>query len=307
MGDLRPGDNLYTSSTIALHASSGRIVGHFQYDPNESFDWDEVSPPLLVDFKRNGRTVTGLVNVARDGYMFFLERTRNGPIAFVDAKPYVLQTAFKSVDPKTGRIEYDPEHKPGVGKTVDFCPMYLGGKNWQPAAFNPKTRMIYIPTSANLCTTMTGVKAEYRAGSTYTGGRNSLFIAPGADHVGETQAWSVDTGMLAWKHNFAKSPNWGSVLATGGGLVINGGTSDRKIHAFNASTGELLWESGMLNSGVLAPPTTFVVDGRQYVAIESGWGGDVQGAQAAIARLIPGDYPPVPTGGAVYVFGIDGK
>jgi alcohol dehydrogenase (cytochrome c) len=95
------------------------------------------------------------VNVARDGYMFFLERGR-GPIAFVDANPYVLQNVFKGVDPKTGRAEYDPQRKPGVGKTVDFCPMYLGAKNWQPAAYSPKTRMIYIPTSANLCTTMTG-------------------------------------------------------------------------------------------------------------------------------------------------------
>jgi alcohol dehydrogenase (cytochrome c) len=72
----------------------------------------------------------------------------------VDANPYVLQTAFKGVDLKTGRIEYNPEHKPGIGKKADFCPMYLGGKNWQPVAYNPKTRMIYVPTSANLCTTL---------------------------------------------------------------------------------------------------------------------------------------------------------
>src|SRR5262249_50689190 len=104
-----------------------------------------------------------------------------------------------------------------------------------------------------------------------------------------------------------KSPNWGAVLATGGGLVVSGGTSDRKIHAFNASTGELLWESEALNSGVLAPPTTFEVDGIQYLAVESGWGGDAQGTQAAVNRLVPGEYPAVPTGGAVYVFSIDGR
>jgi alcohol dehydrogenase (cytochrome c) len=305
MGDLRPGDNLYTSSTIALDASSGRIVGHFQYDPNESFDWDEVSPPLLVDFKRNGQTVTGLVNVARDGYMFFLERSSKGPIAFVDAKPYVLQTAFKAIDPKTGRVEYDPEHKPGVGKTVDFCPMYLGAKNWQPAAFNPKTRMIYIPTSANLCTTMTGVKPEYRAGSTYTGGRSSLFIAPGADHVGETQAWSVDTAKKVWSYNFPKSSNWGGLLTTASGLVFGGGTADRIFRALDASTGQLLWQMPT-NSGVMGQPSTFMIDGKQYVAVMSGWGGDARGVQSRLNGLRPGEFPEVPDGGALWVFTLTG-
>ena len=125
------------------------------------------------------------------------------------------------------------------------------------------------------------------------------------DHFGEVQAWNVDTGQRVWTHNFEKSPNWGSMLATGGGLVFTGGTADRKLHAFDAATGKILWESGALNSGVLAPPTTFMVNGKQYVAIESGWGGDVQGMQAALNRLVPGEYPPVPTGGAVYVFAID--
>jgi len=132
-------------------------------------------------------------------------------------------------------------------------------------------------------------------------------MAPGADHFGEVQAWNVDTGTLAWKHNFDKSPNWGSILTTGGGLVVSGGTADRKLHAFDAATGAMLWESEAMNSGAIAPPSTFLVDGRQYIAVETGWGGDVTGAQAALNRLVPGDYPPVPTGGAVYVFAIDGR
>ena len=75
MGDQRPGDNLYTSSTIALDVATGAIKGHFQYDPNDSWDWDEVSPPILVDYTRGGKTVKGLIDVARDGYLWFLERT----------------------------------------------------------------------------------------------------------------------------------------------------------------------------------------------------------------------------------------
>ncbi len=75
MGDRRPGDNLYVASTVAIDVATGQIKGHMQYSPNESWDWDEVSPPILVDFQRNGRTIKGLINVARNGYLYFLERT----------------------------------------------------------------------------------------------------------------------------------------------------------------------------------------------------------------------------------------
>jgi alcohol dehydrogenase (cytochrome c) len=168
--------------------------------------------------------------------------------------------------------------------------------------------MIYIPATNNLCGSTTGVAVTYEAGRNFGGVKDfASSKAPGADHFGEVQAWNVDTGTLVWKHDYAASPNWGSMLATAGGLVISGGTSDRKIHAFDAATGKLLWESGVLNSGVLAPPTTFEIDGTQYLAVESGWGGDVQGATAAVNRFVPGDHPPVPTGGAVYVFALDGK
>ena len=83
MGDQRPGDNLYIASTVAIDVATGQIKGHMQYNPNESWDWDEVSPPILVDYQRNGRTVKGLINVARNGYLYFLERTA-GAINFVD-------------------------------------------------------------------------------------------------------------------------------------------------------------------------------------------------------------------------------
>src|SRR5688500_18793368 len=85
MGDQRPGDNLYTSSTVALDVATGAIKGHFQYHPNDSWDWDEVSPPILVDYRRDGRTIKGLVDVARNGYLWFLERT-DGRINFVEGK-----------------------------------------------------------------------------------------------------------------------------------------------------------------------------------------------------------------------------
>ena len=133
MGDKRPGDNLYTSSTIALDVATGKIKGYFQYAPNESWDWDEVSPPILVDYQRNGRTIKGLIDVARDGYLWFLDRGNGGPIKFVEGKPYVYQNVFRSLDPVTGRPEIDPEHKPGTGKRAEFCPGTRGGKTGLPS------------------------------------------------------------------------------------------------------------------------------------------------------------------------------
>jgi len=308
MGDQRPGDNLYTSSTVAIDVATGKIKGHFQYHPNDSWDWDEVSPPILVDYRRDGRTIKGLIDVARNGYLWFLERS-DGPIKFIEGKPYVNQNVFMSLDPVTGRPNVDPERKPGTGKTASFCPGLHGGKNWPPIAFSPQTRMIYVPASNNICGTLTGAPVTYQAGRGFAGtGRGTgpapSPLTPGADHYGEVQAWNVDTGKKVWTHNYAKSPNWGSMLATAGGLVISGGTNDRKIHAFNASNGKLLWESPT-PSGILAPPTTFMIDGKQYLAVLSGWGGDSAGMQSTLERGFPGEYPPVPQGGSIWVYALE--
>jgi alcohol dehydrogenase (cytochrome c) len=308
MGDQRPGDNLYTSSVIALDVATGKLKGHFQYHPNDSWDWDEVSPPILVDYQRNGRTIKGLIDVARNGYLWFLERT-DGPIRFIEGKPYVNQNVFLSLDPKTGRPEIDPTKKPGTGKTATFCPGLHGGKNWPPIAYNPDTRMIYIPANNNICGTLTGGPVTYTAGRGFTGTVRGGTptgppLNPGADHFGEVQAWNVDTGQKVWTHNYKNSPNWGSMMTTGGGLVFTGGTNDRKIHAFDAKTGKLLWESPT-PSGILAPPTTFQVDGKQYVAVVSGWGGDSAGMQSMLNQQFPGQYPAVPEGGSIWVYALD--
>jgi len=303
MGDQRPGDNLYTASTVALDVRTGRISGHHQYHPNDSWDWDEVSPPLLVDYQRNGRTVKGLIDVARDGYLWFLERSA-GPITFVQGLPYVRQNVFRSLDPKTGRPDVDPARKPSTGKRADdICPSHWGGKNWPPIAYSPKTRMIYIPANENLCDTITGAKVEYMAGGRFIGATTGLMLMPGADHVGEVQAWNVDTATRVWTHTYPTSANWGSMLATGGGLVFSGGTNDRKLHAFDAATGKLLWEFPT-NSGILGPPTSYTIEGKQYIAVQSGWGVDSRGMQARLNTLTGGAYPEVPEGGAIWVFAV---
>jgi alcohol dehydrogenase (cytochrome c) len=266
-----------------------------------------------VDYQRKGRTIKGLVDVARDGYVWFLDRsslarssTSGNPlhIGFVEAKPYVYGNVFKSIDPVSGRPDEDSDHKPGTGKRADFCPGTHGGKTWPPIAFSPKTRMIYIPANNNMCSSNMGAKVQYTPGKGFVGITGSHpFTVPGADHFGEVQAWNIDTGQNVWTHKYAKSPNWGSMLATAGGLVFSGGTNDRKFHAFDATTGELLWEFPT-NSGVEAPPTSFLIDRKQYIAIESGWGGDSRSDQNSLNRLFPGEFPEVPEGGAVWVFAV---
>jgi alcohol dehydrogenase (cytochrome c) len=240
MGDRRPGDNLYTASTIAVDVAKGQIKGHFQYNPNESWDWDEVSPPLLVDFKRGDRSYKGLIDVARDGYVWFLERSA-GEFHFVEGKPFVRQNVFEGLNPTPGRG--------------------------------------------------------------YTGSGYQIFLLPGADHVGEVQAWDVDTGKKVWTHMYPKSPNWGPMLATAGGLVFTGGANDRLFHAFDAKSGKLLWQFPT-DSGIVGQPTSFEVDGKQYVAVLAGWGGDAVGIQGVLNESRPNQSPEVPQAGSVWVFGV---
>lgn len=305
MGDQRPGDNLYTAATMALDVNTGAIKGHFQYTPNESYDWDEVSPPILIDFKRNGKEVRGLVNVSRSGYLYFLNREKNGKIGFVDGQPYVNQTAFKGLDANTGRPFINPDQKPSTGKSTFFCPSLWGGKDWPPGAFNPETRMLYIPTNDNLCSTITAGPVTYKPGERFThGGGTQLHIKDGATFIGEVQAWNVDTGKKAWSVPFAKSPNWGPILTTAGGLVFSGGTNDRKFRAFDATTGKILWEQ-VTPSGITAMPASYTVDGKQYIAVQSGWGIDPRSKQLRLNELRPGQFPPVPEGGSIWVYALD--
>jgi alcohol dehydrogenase (cytochrome c) len=303
MGDQRPGDNLYTSSVLALDAATGKIKGYHQYHPNDSWDWDEVSPPILVDYRHDGRTVKGLVDVARDGYLWMLERTAD-KINFIAGQPFVKQNVFASLDPKTGRPNVDPARQPGTGKKAEFCPSLWGGKNWPPVAYSPKTRLLYIPANENLCGTSIGEKVDYTPGERYVGATTTLTIAPGADHIGELQAWNLDTGKKVWSHPFVDSQLWGPVLATGGGVLFAGGTNDRYFRAFDAATGKTLWQF-RTGSGVVGVPSSFAIDGKQYIAVQSGWGVDAARMQARINLVLPHQYPDVPQGGSIWVFALE--
>jgi len=301
-GEARPGDNLFANSVIALDLDSGELKGYYQYHWNGSWDWDEVSTPLLMDVERDGRTFKGLVHPGRNGFLWVLERTQDS-INFVDAEPFVYQNVFTSLDSDTGRPTYDESHKPGLGKNASYCPSLSGGKNWVPAAYSPQTGLLYIPANDNYCSSWEGVEAEYRPGQGFTGITNmSASIVEGADHIGEIQAWNVNTGEEVWTREFELA-NWGPILATGGNLIFSGGTADRYFRAHNASTGELLWEQ-RLNSGITGVPTTFEVAGKQYVAVQSGWGIDAAGMQRRLDAL-QGRTTIVPQGGVLWVFALD--
>ena len=300
-GEARPGDNLFANSVIALDLDSGELKGYHQYHWNGSWDWDEVSTPLLMDVKRDGRTFKGLVHPGRNGFLWVLERTQDS-INFVDAEPFVYQNVFTALDLETGRPTYDESHKPGLGKNASYCPSLSGGKNWVPAAYSPQTGLLYIPANDNYCSSWEGVEAEYRPGQGFTGTANiSASIVEGADHIGEIQAWNVNTGEEVWTRKFELA-NWGPILATGGNLIFSGGTADRYFRAHNASTGELLWEQ-RLNSGITGVPTTFAVDGKQYIAVQSGWGIDAAGMQRRLDAL-QGRNTIVPQGGVLWVFAL---
>ncbi len=249
-----------------------------------------MSPPILVDYQRNGRTIKGLIDVARNGYLWFLERT-DGRINFVDGTPYVKQNVFTSLDPKTGRPDVDPARKPGTGKQAEFCPSHWGGKNWPPIAFSPKTRMIYIPANENLCIVddrtrghIHGRSQLHRRARRRSWSRRAPITSAKCRHgtstpasaCGRTPSPSRRTGVRCWP----PAADWCSAAAP---TIACSAPSTRR-------PASVLWEFPT-NSGIIGQPSSFMVDGRQYIAVQSGWGIDARAMQARLNRLFPGSYP----------------
>ncbi len=196
-----------------------------------------------------------------------------------------------------------PITSPGLTRPQDFCPSTWGGKDWPPAAYSPKTKLVYIPANENLCSELRGTDIKYVPGERYLGIAPSLLLMrAGADHIGELQAWDLDSGKRVWTTKLP-SQNWGPVLATGGDVLFAGGTNDRLFRAFDAKSGKILWQYPTI-SGVNGVPVSFAVDGKQYIAVQSGWGVDAARMQSRLNLLFPGKYPDVPPGGAVYVFAV---
>ena len=239
MGDQRPGDNLYVASTVAFDVATGRIRGHFQYNPNESWDWDEVSPPILVDYQRNGRTVKGLIDVARDGYIWFLERSADG-IKFVEGKPYVTQNVFRGLDPVTGRPDVDPVAQARHRQGRRLLPERARREELASGGVQPQDASDVRTGQQQPVRTIDGHPHQVRGRASRFPGRGRVRRSPLPARITSAARCRPGTWTPAssvWMHAYDKTPNWGSMLVTGGGVLFTGGTNDRKFHAFDAATG----------------------------------------------------------------------
>ena len=300
---------LYAYTNQLLQSANAARKSNQQYAQNDSWDWDEVTPPLLIDTEINGKKTPAAVRAGRNGYMWVLERTNSGALKYVNAWPYVGNNVFKALDPKTGRPEYDMSKKPSMAQGAAFCPSLWGGKDWLPEAYNPKTGLVYTMANENMCSELPkGESTTYKAGDLFIGFPlegvlTNVRLTEGAkDHIGEIQAWDPATGKKVWTQTF-KDQIWTPTFTTAGNLVFAGGTPDRKWRAFDAKTGKQLWEYNAA-SGVIGVPSSYEVDGEQYIAVQAGWGIDAQRMQSGIDAL-EGKVTTVPQGGTIMVFKLE--
>ena len=303
IGDRRPGDNLYIGSTVAIDVATGQIKGHMQYDPNESWDWDEVSPPILIDFQRGGRTIKGLVNVGAQRHSVF-PRAHGRPdqIRRRDAVRAAQRLSrIRSEDrPSRCRSRQEAGHRQNGG----LLPVVVGRQELAASGLQPEDAHALHSRERESLLDDDRPRRDVREGPQLHRHDDARCMRIRARSTSaRCRAWNVDTGKRVWTHTFAKSANWGPILTTGGGLVFSGGTNDRMFRAFDAKSGKVLWETPT-NSGIIGVPMSFSIDGRQYVAVQSGFGIDSRGMQARLNRLFPGEYPEVPEGGAVWVFAL---
>lgn len=303
VADDRPGDNLYTDSTLALDADTGKLKSYHQYTPHDSWDWDEVSAPLLIDTEVDGKLTKTAIHAGRNGYLWVLDRR---DLAFLHAFSFANNNVFTSIDPKTGRPTVDESKRPGARQGAEFCPSIGGGKDWPPEAWSPRTKLLYVPANDNLCAYLPrGAVPQPDARGFYVGyDIDSIFgsVRTGArasNHLGELQAWDLNTGKRVWQHNF-KTILWAPLLVTGGNVLFAGGTPDRLFRAFDARTGALLW-SFPLPSAAIGVPTSFAIDGQQYIAVTTGWDLDARGLQNGLDKIYR-TKTVVPESGTILVF-----
>lgn len=295
LATLRPGDNLYTDSVIALNPDNGHIKWHYQYTPHDTWDYDGTNEPVLVDLTYEGKPYKALVSASRNGWFYAIDR-QNGK--FIYAEKFAHATSVSGF--KDGVAITDPAMRPDIGKEVFTCPSFLGGKNWWPIAVDPQNHLAFVPT-LHTCMKMKGNPVSYKAGLPFLGESFNVMHDPeNPDHWGSVQAIDLNTGKRAW--SFESTLPWnGGMLATAGGLVFSG-SADGYLYAFDAKTGDVKWKSPKMSSGVIGVPATWKVGDKQYVAVYAGWGGGVPiwGGDMAKDKAVRS----IPLGGHLYVFGL---
>jgi alcohol dehydrogenase (cytochrome c) len=273
-GGVRPGDNLYTDSTVAIDVNTGEIRWHYQFTPHDLWDYDSTMENVLFDAP-DGRKL--LAHADKNGYFFVIDRT-NGEL--VRVFPFVDRITWGEITPE-GKV--NPKVYPDEeGVPVHFWPGPAGGKEWTHMSYNPDTGLIYIPVQ-EVGATATRRRREFRESIPYWGAGVAVDLD---DHYGFVSAVDPLTGeeKWRWRHEY---PMCASTITTAGNLVFQG-TPTGEFVALNATTGEKLW-SFQCGSGHHSSPTTYSVDGRQYVAVPTGWGGWVEGFLPGLLGAAAGD------------------
>jgi alcohol dehydrogenase (cytochrome c) len=291
----RPGRNLYSDSVLALDVATGHIKWYFQQTPNDTWDYDATNTPVVADVTIAGKPRKVFYQAARNGWFYVVDRL-NGEL--ISMTPFTKTTSVTGYDRVRKIGLTDVKMRPQTGKSVFTCPAFFGGDNWWPYSFDPQTGFAYVPTMKT-CMTIAGLRpTKFQAGAQYVDESFVVQHVPGMTGWGALQAIDVATGRRMWSFD-TQQPWDDGTLTTDGGLVFSG-TPDQKFYAFDAKTGKVLWMHHM-RSGVIGVPTTYRVDGRQYVAVQSGWGGvaPFYGGK----NMVPG-FRGIPLGGRLYVFAL---
>jgi alcohol dehydrogenase (cytochrome c) len=269
---VRPGDNLFSNSTLVLNADSGKIQSYFQYTPNDPYDYDGVNENVLVNL--GGKKIW--VHGDRNGHLYGIDRantrrTKHGREHLcVWATPLLVVNWVKQpIDPRENNcrpvFNYPEKDVVYDRVTTNIAPSLDGGKEWHPLSVSLRTKMAYVPVY-DFTMDLQAKKMEWKRGEWYLGAKVITFNAG----AGQTKAYDAATGALVW----SRSQSWpatGGLLTTGGGLAFYG-DPDGMFNAVNDETGEHLW-AFQVGSGVHGNPTTYTVNGKQYIAIVYGAGG----------------------------------
>ena len=296
------GDNLYLCSILALDPDDGSLKWHYQTTPGETWDYTSTQHILLADIEIKGEKRKVLMQAPKNGFFYVLDRETG---ALLSADPYVYVNWASHVDLETGRpVENDFSRYENVNAWIS--PDFHGGHNWQPMAYSPIAGLVYIPAMSNSHLYGTDPTWEYgKTGFLVNTGWNlgtgfdpSKPISEDSLASGESKgvlmAWDPVEREVKWSVDHAYQWNAG-VLATAGGLVFQA-NAEGKFAAYHAENGEKLWETNV-GSGAIAPPVTYLVDGKQYISIAVGWGGSSGLGNKATETVYPG---------IIYTFNIGG-
>jgi len=286
------GDALYTNSSLALDPDTGELVWYYQYLPGETHDMDEVFESVLIDV--DGRP--SLFKMGKLGILWQIDRVTG---EFINATDIGYQNIL-DVDPGNGRITYRPGMIPEMGVEIEMCPSTSGFKSWRAMAYSPQTEVLYIPITFN-CERATFGPTEQVLGGGGTGPvrRINTLHPESGGNLGELLALDIRTGDVVWRHR-TPSPINTAALTTAGGLVF-AGDWDRHMYAYDAETGDILWQT-RLPTSAQGFPISYMIDGRQYVAMPVGSGG------SSWSTMLPRDLIPdmrrPNNGNSIHVFAL---